>query len=216
MEIFGGRKADKAAEAKRIKEVQELIRTFAGDVDENKVEMAQINEMMKAKKVEPPVEEKRPDAVPKDAKAESPVFCNQCGRRLPTDGTPCECAKEKKPVTIIVGQVLVPGQPRSEEPVIVKDSFCIRCGARLPDDGSGCQRCRYVKGTAPVRTEAPVQKRGGPVDRSNYCIRCGAKLPSDGSLCGCIKGPARNCPSCGAWVMASDVSCPVCSRALKR
>ncbi len=46
--MFGGKRIDRLRDAQRIREIQDLIRTVAGDVHENGKELEQVKAMMKA------------------------------------------------------------------------------------------------------------------------------------------------------------------------
>ncbi len=142
MDLFGSRKVDRTQDQQRIKEIQGLIRTFAGEVDETKVEMAQIREMMKVKKVEPAEGMVGPDEALLAAKVEKHRFCIKCGSKLPEDGSgcpKCRSLKENPPVTKAVKEEKVPVPMGPSK--VAKDNFCIKCGSKLPVDGSGCATC---------------------------------------------------------------------------
>lgn len=165
MELFGGRKVDRTQDPQRIKEIQELIRTFAGDVDETKVEMAQIREMMRVKKVEPEQEVRATVGTSVAVDAQKVNFCTRCGSRLPEDGSgcaKCRSSKENTPSTIPVKEAKVPVDPISQTRT-ERVTFCTRCGSRLPVDGSGCASC------------APADLR--------RCPNCGAKIRASDKVC---------------------------------
>lgn len=99
MDLFGGKKVS-PEEARRIVQVQALIREQAGTVDESSDELAKIKAAMKAKAAvavveSPPVEPVQPTPAPPPVKPapkpdERDTFCTQCGSRLPLDGSGCE------------------------------------------------------------------------------------------------------------------------------
>jgi hypothetical protein len=164
MDLFGGKKVDRTQDPQRIKDIQELIRTFAGDVDETKVEMAQIREMMKVKKVEPEPDGKTIAGTSVATNAQNHIFCTRCGSKLPEDGSgcvKCRSSKENPPVTKPVKEdtAQVPIGPSKIE----RDNFCIKCGSKLPADGSGCASCAR-----------PDLRR---------CPNCGAMIRASDNVC---------------------------------
>jgi len=122
--MFGGKRIDRARDAQRIREIQDLIRTIAGDVHENGKEMEQVKAMMKARA---PPQPKAAPPVPPQPAAERP-------RAVPPPYQPpprvpeIERPRDPPPVP--------PQPPARERPV-----FCIHCGSRLPPDGMGCPVC---------------------------------------------------------------------------
>jgi membrane protease subunit (stomatin/prohibitin family) len=165
MELFGGKKVDRTQDPQRIKEIQELIRTFAGDVDETKVEMAQIREMMRVKKVEPEQGVKTTVETGVAVDVQKVNFCTRCGSRLPEDGSGCarcRSSKENAPSTRPVQEAKVPvgpiGQTKTD-----RMNFCTRCGSRLPEDGSGCASC----------ARADLRR----------CPNCGAMIRASDNVC---------------------------------
>jgi len=164
MDLFGGKKVDRTHDPQRIKEIQELIRTFAGDVDETKVEMAQIREMMKVNKIEPSEQVKKTEKTVVGVVVKKDSFCTRCGSKLPEDGSgciKCRSLKENPPATRTVKEdkVPVPMVPSKTD----RDNFCIRCGSKLPGDGSGCASC----------ARADLRR----------CPNCGANIRASENVC---------------------------------
>jgi membrane protease subunit (stomatin/prohibitin family) len=164
MDLFGSKKVDRTQDPQRIKEIQELIRTFAGEVDETKVEMAQIREMMKVKKVEPAERTVGPEEARLAAKVEKHVFCIKCGSKLPEDGSGCprcRSLKENPPVTKAVKEDTVPVPIGPSK--VARDNFCTKCGSKMPVDGSGCVSC----------ARADLRR----------CPNCGANIRASDNVC---------------------------------
>ncbi|HSV42243.1 MAG TPA: zinc ribbon domain-containing protein [Methanomassiliicoccales archaeon] len=226
MDWFGGRKVDKAADEKRIREIQALIIEFAGDVDDTSAEMVKIKEMMKSneakreelRKAQAAKEEKKtlekgekpaPGVPPPEKKDR---FCIKCGTRLPDDAKDCLICKGREDEE----QKAFPIQPPPVPPVLVphQDRYCIRCGSKLPEDGTGYRTFRRkIDLSIPPRPQEPGPV-GVPQHRSIYCIRCGSKLPFEGAECIKCKKSNKICPSCGSIVQSSARVCPVCIRVL--
>jgi hypothetical protein len=260
MDLFGGKRTDKAQESKRIKEIQQLIRDVAGDVDEECVDVTEVREMMRAKQAQQAAEVKKVEAAPTPTPRMQPAIeprkiepapgvesvsddigtknlPEERGLKLSPKGH-VESVPEEKSIgpapPVKIGPTTEPNRVepalevkktgpemrRSYEPV-----FCIYCGTRLAEDGSGCPKCSVKKVGPPVSKPArpspvpPQQPRTVPVapapERPVFCIYCGSRLPQDGSGCAkCFSQRWRRCQSCGAWVRATDISCPVCHRVL--
>ncbi|MDD1771981.1 MAG: hypothetical protein LUQ09_03590 [Methanomassiliicoccales archaeon] len=262
MDLFGGKRTDKAQESKRIKDIQQLIRDVAGDVDEERVDVTEVHEMMKAKQAQQTAETKEVQAAPAPTPRTQPAIeprkiepapgkesvtdatrtskvPEESGLKLPPKGYVESVPEEKRnepvpPVKLGTAPELKKVEPtldvkkvepekrRSYEPV-----FCIHCGTRLAEDGSGCPKCPVKRGSAgppvsmpprpsPVPQQQPRTVPMAPApQRPVFCIYCGTRLPQDGSGCAkCFSQRWRRCQSCGAWVRATDISCPVCHRVL--
>ncbi len=126
--MFGGKRIDRLRDAQRIREIQDLIRTVAGDVHENGKELEQVKAMMKA----------RAPSVPPKAAPPAPV-------QIPEPETPRSVPPQYQPVppkappveqSRPTPQPAAPMPPQRERPV-----FCIHCGSRLPVDSYGCPVC---------------------------------------------------------------------------
>ena len=126
--MFGGKRIDRVRDAQRIREIQDLIRTVAGDVHENGKELEQVKAMMKARapSVPPKVTSSAPVQRPEP---ESPRTAPPSYRSVPSKVPPAE-----PPMS--VPQPITPVPPPRERPV-----FCIHCGSRLPPDSFGCPVC---------------------------------------------------------------------------
>ncbi len=124
--MFGGKRIDRVRDAQRIREIQDLIRTVAGDVHENGKEMEQVKAMMKAR---------APSAPPKDTPP-GPVQRPEpdTPRMVPPPYQPPQAPPVEQPVTPQPPAAQSP--PARERPI-----FCIHCGSRLPPDSFGCPVC---------------------------------------------------------------------------
>lgn len=189
MDLFSGIRGGKAQGSKRVREIQELIRTFAGELDEDKVDTGQVREMMQTKgkedvpvpvtKAEPVLVEYKPIGPPKAPVVERPVFCKYCGSRLPEDGSACLVCGGRKPIVRPV-MTPVPEMPRP-----------------MPE-------------ARPAPAPSPP-----PMEKATFCTNCGSVLPPHVSVCPrCANLRWRRCPSCGAWVRSTDQACPICHRVL--
>lgn len=128
--MFGGKRIDRARDAQRIREVQYLIRTIAGNVDDNEREMEQVKAMMQARK---------PAALLKEAPP-APV------QKPPETGTPMPAPLPHPPAQIKAPPVerpITPPPPPAAQapPARERPVFCIHCGTRLPIDSRGCPVC---------------------------------------------------------------------------
>ena len=139
-DMFGGKRVDRVRDAQRIREIQDLVRTIAGNVDDNGREMAQVRAMMKARAPSPPSRAERPTPVapPRTSEPEPPMKVPEPmppreGREAPV--TPLRVPETEKPRMAPPPATPMP-PPARERPV-----YCIHCGSRLPLDGSGCQVC---------------------------------------------------------------------------
>lgn len=125
--MFGGKRIDKARDAQRIREVQDLIRTIAGNVDDNEREMEQVKAMMQGRK---------PAARPREAPP-APV------QKPPETGTPKAVPPPSPPKPSPVEGPIAPPRPPVVQapPARERPVFCIHCGTRLPIDSRGCPVC---------------------------------------------------------------------------
>jgi len=144
LDLFGVRKVDRAQEARRIREIQELIRTIAGNVEENPTEMAHLQAMMKARtsslppiaiptpRPSPPAEVVRKMNPKPSPFPEKAVFCTRCGSRLPLDGSGCaRCSGQQYRV-------------------------CPYCGAKAGLADRYCPACRrFLPAEKPQRPQSP-------------------------------------------------------------
>lgn len=122
--MFGGKRIDRVRDTQRVREIQDLIRTIAGDVHENGKEMEQVKAMMKANKPPAPSMEMPPAPAhrPEPPRAVPPPY--QPPPRVPEVERPRD-----------------PPAPASQPPARERPVFCIHCGSRLPPDGFGCPVC---------------------------------------------------------------------------
>ena len=126
--MFGGRRIDRVRDARRISEIQDLIRTIAGNVDDNGKEMDRVRSMMKARTPpEPPKAAPAPVPPAPERPREVPQYQPVPPPRPPVKGQP-RMPPQAPPVP--------PAPPARDKPV-----FCIHCGSRLPIDGLGCRVC---------------------------------------------------------------------------
>lgn len=257
MDLFGGKRTDKAQESKRIKDIQQLIRDVAGDVDDECVDVTEVREMMRAKqaaetkkveaaptptpRMQPAIELRKTEPIPVKGNVPDATGTNKVpedgGLKLPPKGY-IESIPEDKRIEPAPQVKIAPApDPKSAEPVLdakkaepekrrsYEPVFCIYCGTRLAEDGSGCPKCSVKKAGPTVGMPVspspvpPQPPRTVPVpsarERPVFCIYCGSRLPQDGSGCAkCFSQRWRRCQSCGAWVRATDISCPVCHRVL--
>lgn len=137
-EMFEGMRVDRVRDAQRIREIQDLIRTIAGNVDDNHREMAQVKAMMKARAPPAPPRAERPAPPPRTPVPEPSVTVP--APMPPRDEgeapvTPLRVPETEKPRMVPPNAPPMPPQAR-ERPV-----YCIHCGSRLPLDGSGCRVC---------------------------------------------------------------------------
>lgn len=126
--MFGGKRIDRVRDAQRIREVQDLIRTVAGDVHENGKELDQVKAMMKARAPSPPPKATPPAPVPWP-EPETPVMVPPPYQPGPPKADPVE-----RPVA-------TPPPIAQPPPVRERPVFCIHCGSRLPPDSYGCLVC---------------------------------------------------------------------------
>lgn len=126
--MFGGKRVDRVRDAQRIREIQDLIRTIAGDVHENGREMEQVRAMMKAIAPPAPPKEEAPAPVHRTPDPEPP-------RAFPRQYQP------PPPVPEIERPRDPPAPAPQQPPLREKPVFCIHCGSRLPADGYGCPVC---------------------------------------------------------------------------
>ncbi len=131
--MFGGKRFDRVRDAQRIREVQDLLREIAGNVDDNDKEMEQVKAMMKARapptfpKAAPPAPAPVPPVTEKPREV-PPPYQPLPPPRAPVTEPPRATPQTPPPVP--------PAPPARERPV-----FCIHCGSRLPLDGFGCPVC---------------------------------------------------------------------------
>ncbi|MHC1680790.1 MAG: hypothetical protein AB9860_06040 [Methanomassiliicoccales archaeon] len=129
--MFGGKRVDRVRDAQRIREIQDLLREIAGNVDDNDKEMAQVKAMMKARAPPAPPKVTPPEPAPAQPVTERPRAVPppyQPPTRAPTPEQPWNPPQTPPPV---------PQAPPARE----KPLFCIHCGSRLPTDGFGCSVC---------------------------------------------------------------------------
>jgi len=125
--MFGGKRVDRVRDAQRIREIQDLIRTIAGNVDDNGKEMARVKEMMKART--PPVTPKVAPPAPVPPIEERP-------RAVPPPYQPAP-----PPRAPVIEPQRAPPQAPPFTQMRDRPVFCIHCGSRLPLDGLGCRVC---------------------------------------------------------------------------
>lgn len=188
MDLFSGLRGGKAQESKRVREIQELIRKFAGEVDQSKVDTGPVREMMQTggkdsvpvpvPKTEPVLIALKPVEPAKAPAPERPIFCKYCGSRLS------------------------------------EDSRCLVCGGRKPIIREIKPPAPEMPRPLPEARPAPMPS-APPMQKATFCTNCGSLLPVPGSACPrCANQRWRRCPSCGAWVRATDQACPICHRVL--
>lgn len=124
--MLGGKRIDRVRDAQRIREIQDLIRTVAGDVHENGKEMEQVKAMMKARAPSAPQIDTPPEPVQRP-EPDTP-------RMVPPPYQPPQAPPVEQPVTPQPPAAQSP--PARERPI-----FCIHCGSRLPPDSFGCPVC---------------------------------------------------------------------------
>ncbi|HQQ25532.1 MAG TPA: zinc ribbon domain-containing protein [Methanomassiliicoccales archaeon] len=129
--MFGGKRIDRARDAQRVREIQDLIRTVAGDVHENGKELEQVKAMMKARTQSAPPKEAPPAPAPKRPEPETPRMVPPPYQPTPPPRAP-PVERPRAPPKPPAAQT----PPARERPL-----FCIHCGSRLPVDSYGCPVC---------------------------------------------------------------------------
>ncbi|HSA36027.1 MAG TPA: hypothetical protein P5202_05605 [Methanomassiliicoccales archaeon] len=127
--MFGGRRLDRVRDARRISEIQDLIRTIAGNVDDSGKDMDRVKAMMKARAPPAPPRSEPPAPAPVPPVQEGP-------REVPPYQPVPRMPANEQPRTPPQGPYVPSNPPVRDRPV-----FCIHCGSRLPTDGSGCRVC---------------------------------------------------------------------------
>lgn len=116
---------------KRVREVQDLIRTIAGDMHENGKEMEQVKAMMLARAAQAPKEVPAPAPAQRAPEPEMPRPVPPPYQPPPSQSVPVPEPPRPEPPRY---RPVPP--PAKERPV-----FCIHCGSRLPLDSLGCPVC---------------------------------------------------------------------------
>ncbi len=129
--MFGGKRIDRVRDAQRIREIQDLLREIAGDVDDNDREMEQVKAMMRARA--PPAPPKVTPPEPAPTTFERPIAVPPPYQPAPPPREPVREQPRTPPQ-------MPPPMPQAP-PVREKPLFCIHCGSRLPPDSIGCPVC---------------------------------------------------------------------------